>query len=61
MIAIDMNEQRLQYARDKIGVDYTVKAGENAVMEVGWEDLNLLGLHDEHQLFRHDNTVVRIS
>ena len=34
VIAIDMNEQRLQYARDKIGVDYTVKAGENAVMEV---------------------------
>ncbi|MDB2521074.1 zinc-binding dehydrogenase, partial [Flavobacteriaceae bacterium] len=34
VIAIDMNEQRLQYARDKIGVDFTVKAGENAVMEV---------------------------
>ena len=34
VIAIDMNEQRLQYARDKIGVDFTVKAGENAVLEV---------------------------
>ena len=34
VIAIDMNEQRLQYARDKIGVDFTVKARENAVLEV---------------------------
>ena len=25
VIAIDMNEQRLQYAKEKIGVDYTVK------------------------------------
>jgi len=34
VIAIDMNEQRLQYAKEKIGVDYAVKAGENAVEEV---------------------------
>ncbi len=34
VIAIDMNEERLAYAKDKIGVDYVVKAGENAVKEV---------------------------
>lgn len=34
VIAIDMNEQRLHYAKEKIGVDYAVKAGENAVEEV---------------------------
>lgn len=34
VIAIDMNEQRLEYAKEKIGVDYTVKAGETAVEEV---------------------------
>jgi len=34
VIAIDMNEQRLQYAKEKIGVDYIVKAGEGAVKEV---------------------------
>lgn len=34
VIAIDMNEERLAYAKDKIGVDYTVKAGETAVAEV---------------------------
>jgi len=31
VIAIDMNEQRLAYAKEKIGVDYTVVAGENTV------------------------------
>ncbi len=31
VIAIDMNEQRLAYAKEKIGVDYIVKAGETAV------------------------------
>mgnify|MGYP001450500880 CR=1 FL=1 len=34
VIAIDMNEQRLQFAKDKIGVDFVVKAGEGAVEEV---------------------------
>lgn len=34
VIAIDMNEDRLGYAKDKIGVDYVVKAGENAAKEV---------------------------
>ncbi len=34
VIAIDMNEERLAYAKDKIGVDYVVKAGETAVKEV---------------------------
>ncbi|GAB1855914.1 zinc-binding alcohol dehydrogenase family protein [Flavobacteriaceae bacterium MHTCC 0001] len=34
VIAIDMNEDRLAYAKDKIGVDYIVKAGDNAVKEV---------------------------
>lgn len=34
VIAIDMNEQRLEYAKEKIGVDYIVKAGANAVNEV---------------------------
>lgn len=31
VIAIDVNEERLQYAKEKIGVDYTVLAGEDAV------------------------------
>ncbi|GEC72495.1 2-desacetyl-2-hydroxyethyl bacteriochlorophyllide A dehydrogenase [Flavobacterium flevense] len=31
VIAIDMNEQRLAYAKEKIGVDYTLVAGENTV------------------------------
>ena len=31
VIAIDMNEQRLAYAKEKIGVDYIVKAGKDAV------------------------------
>ncbi|MDG1805099.1 zinc-binding alcohol dehydrogenase family protein [Flavicella sp.] len=30
VVAIDMNEQRLEYAKEKIGVEYTVKAGEGA-------------------------------
>lgn len=34
VIAIDMNEQRLTYAKEKIGVDYIVKAGENAIDEI---------------------------
>ena len=34
VIAIDMNEERLQYAKEKIGVDYIVKAGESAVEEI---------------------------
>lgn len=34
VIAIDMNEERLAYAKEKIGVDYVVKAGESAVKEV---------------------------
>jgi len=34
VIAIDMNEQRLQYAKEKIGVEYTVKAGANAAKEI---------------------------
>jgi len=34
VIAIDMNEQRLNYAKEKIGVDYIVKAGENAVNDI---------------------------
>ena len=34
VIAIDMNEGRLQYAKEKIGVDYIVKAGESAVEEI---------------------------
>lgn len=34
VIAIDMNEQRLDYAKEKIGVDYIVKAGETAVEEI---------------------------
>ncbi|GAA4238358.1 L-galactonate oxidoreductase [Postechiella marina] len=34
VIAIDMNEQRLEYAKEKIGVDYIVKAGENAASDI---------------------------
>ncbi|APZ45542.1 alcohol dehydrogenase [Polaribacter reichenbachii] len=34
VIAIDMNEDRLTYAKEKIGVDYIVKAGAEAVEEV---------------------------
>ena len=34
VVAIDMNEQRLQYAKEKIGVDYIVKAGDKAADEI---------------------------
>lgn len=34
VIALDMNEERLQYAKDVIGVDDTVQAGDGAVEEV---------------------------
>ncbi|QTD37679.1 zinc-binding alcohol dehydrogenase family protein [Polaribacter batillariae] len=34
VIAIDINEQRLAYAKEKIGVDYTVKAGEHAATKI---------------------------
>ena len=34
VIAIDMNQDRLTYAKEKIGVDYIVKAGAEAVEEV---------------------------
>ncbi len=34
VIAVDINEQRLEYAKEKIGVDYMVKAGDNAVKEI---------------------------
>tara|TARA_B100000575_G_scaffold35927_1_gene24250 strand:- start:262 stop:1269 length:1008 start_codon:yes stop_codon:yes gene_type:complete len=34
VIAIDINEQRLKYVEEKIGVDYVVKAGTNSVDSV---------------------------
>lgn len=34
VIAIDMNQDRLQYAKEKIGVDYIVKAGTDAAEEI---------------------------
>lgn len=34
VIAIDTNEKRLQFAKEKIGVDYIVKAGDNAIKQV---------------------------
>lgn len=34
VIAIDTNEERLTYAKEKIGVDYTIKAGAAAAEEV---------------------------
>ncbi len=34
VVAIDMNEQRLDYAKEKIGVDYTVKAGADAAKDI---------------------------
>ena len=34
VIAIDMNQDRLTYAKEKIGVDYIVKAGAEAVEDV---------------------------
>ena len=34
VIALDMNEQRLQYAKDKIGVDYIVNVGKDPVKQI---------------------------
>ncbi len=34
IIAVDMNQQRLDYAKDIIGVDYTVLAGDAAVQNI---------------------------
>ena len=34
VIALDMNDQRLQYAKEKIGVDYTVNVGDDPVSKV---------------------------
>lgn len=34
VIAIDTNEHRLAYAKEKIGVDYIVKAGNNAINDI---------------------------
>lgn len=34
VVAIDMNEQRLEYAKEKIGVEYTVKAGADAAKDI---------------------------
>ncbi|WP_299664991.1 zinc-binding alcohol dehydrogenase family protein [uncultured Polaribacter sp.] len=34
VIAIDMNEERLHYAKEKIDVDYIVKAGKDAIREI---------------------------
>tara|TARA_B100000809_G_C15139668_1_gene532542 strand:+ start:6362 stop:7372 length:1011 start_codon:yes stop_codon:yes gene_type:complete len=34
VVAIDMNEQRLEYVKKKIGVDYTVKAGPDAAQAI---------------------------
>ena len=34
VIAIDINEQRLKYVEEKIGIDYVVKAGTNSVDSV---------------------------
>ncbi len=34
VIAIDMNEQRLEYAKEKIGVEYIVKAGADTAKKV---------------------------
>lgn len=34
VIAVDMNEKRLQYAKEKIGVDYIVNANENPVERI---------------------------
>lgn len=34
VIAIDMNDQRLQYAKKEIGVDYCVKAGKDAAKQI---------------------------
>ena len=34
VIAIDMNDQRLEYAKEKIGVDYTVNAAKDPVAQI---------------------------
>lgn len=34
VIAIDMNQQRLDYAVEKIGIDHAIQGGENAVQKV---------------------------
>ena len=34
VIALDMNEERLAYAKDQIGVDYAVNAGDNAAEKI---------------------------
>lgn len=34
VIALDMNQQRLEYAKDVIGVDHIVLAGEQAIQEI---------------------------
>lgn len=34
VIAIDMNQQRLDYAEEKIGIEYAILGGENAVQKV---------------------------
>ncbi len=34
VIAMDMNEQRLQYAKEKIGVDYTVNVGNDPIKQI---------------------------
>lgn len=34
VIALDMNEQRLRYAKDKIGVDYIVNVGDDPVTKI---------------------------
>jgi len=34
VIALDINDERLQYAKDKIGINYTVNAAQNPVDEI---------------------------
>ncbi len=34
VIAVDINQQRLDYAKNTIGVDYVVLAGENAIQDI---------------------------
>ena len=34
VIALDMNDQRLEYAKDKIGVDYVVNVGNDPVAQI---------------------------
>jgi len=35
VIALDMNQKRLDYAKDVIGINHTVLAGDNAVQKIG--------------------------